>query len=104
MACRQHWEQRRAGCTDFPLDPRASARPQRNVMSTSNRLDDAQLPEAPPGAVELVTCSECGANLSPYVSRCPKCGHHAHHVHAGSWGWREKLIMFVVALAAGAVV
>jgi len=49
-------------------------------------------------------CSSCGIAFSPYVAKCPKCGHHEHHVEGRVWGWRERLLLVLGALAILAVV
>ena len=58
-------------------------------------------------AAQVVKCSECGTPQSPYVAKCPRCGHHAHRGKPGAWTWGQTIgfivlgVLIIVAVLAG---
>ena len=56
---------------------------------------------APAESEETAPCTSCGAELSRYVNKCPKCGHHAHRLsHDEVYARRESRQKWIIALSA----
>ena len=55
-------------------------------------------------APQIVPCRSCGAPLSPYVNKCPNCGHHTHKLSQEEQSRKQSFRQMMLLMGLGILV